>query len=132
MDTVSAKELAERAKKWREHQLKKKKLDKPMVQAAKAPMPPEHIRKIIKDHGDMSSKNFERDKRVYLGALKYIPHALLKLLENMPMPWEQVYHIEDNYVANVITSPVCVGALCECSVSYYGSHYLCSRNTQSL
>jgi hypothetical protein len=27
---------------------------------------------------------------VYLGALKYVPHAVLKLLENMPMPWEQV------------------------------------------
>jgi pre-mRNA-processing factor 8 len=27
---------------------------------------------------------------VYLGALKYIPHAVYKLLENMPCPWEQV------------------------------------------
>ena len=45
-------------------------------------------RKIIKDHGDMSSKRFRQDKRVYLGALKYIPHAIYKLLENMPMPWE--------------------------------------------
>lgn len=25
---------------------------------------------------------------MYLGALKYVPHAVLKLLENMPMPWE--------------------------------------------
>lgn len=62
-------------------------------------MPPEHIRKIIKDHGDMSSKKFRHDKRIYLGALKYVPHSVLKLLENMPMPWEQVrevpvlYHI---------------------------------------
>ncbi len=48
-------------------------------------MPPEHVRKIIKDHGDMSSKKFRHDKRVYLGALKYMPHAVLKLLENMPM-----------------------------------------------
>jgi pre-mRNA-processing factor 8 len=56
-------------------------------------------RKIVKDHGDMSSKRFRQDKRVYLGALKYIPHAIYKLLENMPMPWEQertvkvLYHI---------------------------------------
>ncbi len=62
-------------------------------------MPPEHIRKIVRDHGDMSSRKFRHDKRVYLGALKYIPHAVLKLLENMPMPWEQIrdvsvlYHI---------------------------------------
>jgi pre-mRNA-processing factor 8 len=30
-------------------------------------MPREHLRKIIKDHGDMSSKKFRHDKRVYLG-----------------------------------------------------------------
>jgi pre-mRNA-processing factor 8 len=65
----------------------------------KEDMPPEHLRKIIRDHGDMADRRFRRDKRVYLGALKYMPHALLKLLENMPMPWEQVrdvsvlYHI---------------------------------------
>ena len=47
----------------------------------------------------MSSKRFRQDKRVYLGALKYVPHAIFKLLENMPMPWEQertvkiLYHI---------------------------------------
>ncbi|CAI8609895.1 unnamed protein product [Vicia faba] len=69
------------------------------VETKKEDMPPEHVRKIIRDHGDMSSKNLRRDKRVYLGALKFIPHAVYKLLENMPMPWEQVrdvrvlYHI---------------------------------------
>ena len=47
----------------------------------------------------MSGKKYRHDKRIYLGALKYVPHAVLKLLENMPMPWEQVrevpvlYHI---------------------------------------
>lgn len=30
-------------------------------------MPPEHVRKIIRDHGDMSSRKFRHDKRVYLG-----------------------------------------------------------------
>jgi hypothetical protein len=58
--------------------------------SAKEDMPPEHVRKIIKDHGDMSSRKFRHDKRVYLGALKFVPHAVYKLLENMPMPWEQV------------------------------------------
>ena len=48
------------------------------------------MRKIIRDHGDMTSRKFRHDKRVYLGALKYMPHAVLKLLENMPMPWEQI------------------------------------------
>ena len=40
----------------------------------------------------MSSRKFRHDKRVYLGALKFVPHAVYKLLENMPMPWEQVRH----------------------------------------
>eukprot|EP01082_Thalassiosira_pseudonana_P010912 g9707.t1 g9707 contig4:389980-390699(-) len=62
-------------------------------------LPPEHVRKILADHGDMSSKRYSADKRVYLGALKYVPHAVFKLLENMPMPWENVrtvpvlYHV---------------------------------------
>lgn len=37
----------------------------------------------------MSSRKFRHDKRVYLGALKFVPHAVYKLLENMPMPWQQ-------------------------------------------
>lgn len=39
------------------------------------------------------------DKRVYLGALKYVPHAVYKLLENMPMPWEQVWLVEERGAA---------------------------------
>jgi len=61
------------------------------------PLPLTLHRKIIKDHGDMSSKRFRQDKRVYLGALKYIPHAIYKLLENMPMPWEQVRYVKTLY-----------------------------------
>lgn len=88
---MSASEHAMKAQRWREHQSRQR-ASGPRRQVApeKTPMPPEHVRKIVKDHGDMSSKKFERDKRVYLGALKYVPHALMKLLENMPMPWEQV------------------------------------------
>lgn len=41
----------------------------------------------------MTSKKFRHDKRVYLGALKFVPHAVYKLLENMPMPWQQVKHV---------------------------------------
>jgi len=62
------------------------------VDTQKEMLPPEVLRKIIKDHGDMSTKKFRHDKRVYLGALKYIPHAVYKLLENMPCPWEQVFN----------------------------------------
>lgn len=74
------------------------------VDVQKEDMPPEHLRKIIRDHGDMSEKRFRKDKRVYLGALKYMPHALMKLMENMPMPWEQVRDVHALYhVAGAIT-----------------------------
>jgi hypothetical protein len=107
-----AQELALRAKRWHDSQKaqrgivfvdligalffiemkrqKAKKLGGQNVEIQKAPMPPEHVRKIIKDHGELTHKKFERDRRIYLGALKYVPHAIMKLLENMPMPWEQV------------------------------------------
>ncbi|KAH0879770.1 hypothetical protein HID58_067164, partial [Brassica napus] len=67
------------------------------VETQKEDMPPEHVRKIIKDHGDMSSKKFTHEKRVYLGALKFVPHVVFKLLENMPMPWEQVRDVKVLY-----------------------------------
>ncbi|MES1917280.1 MAG: Pre-mRNA-processing-splicing factor 8A, partial [Cercozoa sp. M6MM] len=56
-------------------------------------MPPEHLRGVIRDHGDMSERKFAGDQRAYLGSLKYVPHAVMKLLENMPMPWEQVRQV---------------------------------------
>ena len=46
---------------------------------------------------DMTSRKYRHDKRVYLGALKYMPHALMKLLENMPMPWEQIRDVDVIY-----------------------------------
>ena len=67
-------------------------------------MPPEHVRKIVRDHGDMSARKFRADRRVYLGALKFVPHAVFKLLENMPMPWEQVRDVRVLYhVTGAIT-----------------------------
>lgn len=98
---LSEEKLQEKARKWQQLQTKRyaEKRKFGFVDAQKEDMPPEHIRKIIRDHGDMSSRKYRHDKRVYLGALKYIPHAVLKLMENMPMPWEQIrdvsvlYHI---------------------------------------
>lgn len=96
---LSPEELNEKARKWKQLQATryadKKKFG--FVEAQKEDMPPEHVRKIIRDHGDMSNKKFRNDKRVYLGALKYIPHAVLKLLENMPMPWEQIREVKVLY-----------------------------------
>lgn len=71
------------------------------TQAQKEDMPPEHVRKVIRDHGDMSSRKYRHDKRVYLGALKFVPHAVYKLLENMPMPWEQVTMPADSFSSTV-------------------------------
>ncbi|KAH7144566.1 NUC071 domain-containing protein [Dactylonectria estremocensis] len=70
------------------------------VQSQKADMPPEHLRKIVKDIGDVSQKKYTNDKRSYLGALKFMPHAVLKLLENMPMPWESAREVKVLYHVN--------------------------------
>ncbi|MEW5307804.1 MAG: hypothetical protein WDW36_010179 [Sanguina aurantia] len=95
----SEEQLEEKARKWQQLNSKrygdKRKFG--YVEAPKEDMPPEHVRKIIKDHGDMTSRKFRHDKRVYLGALKFVPHAVYKLLENMPMPWEQVRHVKVIY-----------------------------------
>jgi pre-mRNA-processing factor 8 len=116
--------LEEKAKRWSRLQTKRYSHRKrfstntstnnntPQIQ--KDALPPEHIRKILFDHGDMStSKRYTSDKRIYLGALKYAPHAVFKLLENMPMPWEVsrqvpvLYHVTGaisfvNHVPKVI------------------------------
>ncbi|XP_071932860.1 pre-mRNA-processing-splicing factor 8A isoform X1 [Coffea arabica] len=92
-------QLEEKARKWMQLNSKrygdKRKFG--FVETQKEDMPPEHVRKIIRDHGDMSSKQYRHDKRVYLGALKFVPHAVYKLLENMPMPWEQVRDVKVLY-----------------------------------
>jgi pre-mRNA-processing factor 8 len=98
---VNTDKLLEKGRKWQKLQTaryaEKRKFG--FVDAQKEDMPPEHLRKVIRDHGDMTSRKYRREKRLYLGALKYMPHAIMKVWENMPMPWEQVrdvsviYHI---------------------------------------
>ncbi|KAJ5722389.1 hypothetical protein N7488_000424 [Penicillium malachiteum] len=70
------------------------------VETQKVDMPPEHLRKIVKDIGDVSQRKFTNEKRSYLGALKFMPHAVLKLLENMPMPWEAAREVKVLYHVN--------------------------------
>ena len=57
------------ARKWQQLQSKRysEKRKFGFVEAQKEDMPPEHVRKIIRDHGDMSSRKYRHDKRVYLG-----------------------------------------------------------------
>lgn len=67
-------------------------------------MPVALLRKIVKDHSDFSSRKFKADKRVYLGALRFVPHAVYKLLENIPQPWEAVRNVKALYhVTGAIT-----------------------------
>lgn len=82
--------LEEKAKRWAKLQKKRysHKNMNTVVSPQKALMPPDFLRKILQDHGDMSSRRYQTEKRLYVGALKYVPHALYKLLENIPMPWE--------------------------------------------
>ena len=56
-------------KKWQQLQTKRysEKRKFGFVEAQKEDMPPEHVRKIIRDHGDMTSRKHRHDKRVYLG-----------------------------------------------------------------
>lgn len=106
LDPEEERRVQEKAKKWQQLNSKRygEKRRFGYVESSKDDMPPEHLRKLIKDHGDMSAKKFRHDKRVYLGALKYIPHAVIKLLENMPMPWEQVRNVKVLYhVTGAIT-----------------------------
>ncbi|KAJ8312022.1 LOW QUALITY PROTEIN: hypothetical protein KUTeg_009395 [Tegillarca granosa] len=95
-DYMSEERLQEKARKWQQLQAKRysEKRKFGFVDAQKDELPPEHVRKIIRDHGDMTNRKFRHDKRVYLGALKYMPHAVLKLMENMPMPWEQIRDVK--------------------------------------
>ncbi|KAK0526747.1 pre-mRNA-splicing factor 8 [Tilletia horrida] len=99
---LSREQIEIKARKWKQLQSRRygdRKGKSGIIDAGKQELPPQVIRKIMKDHGDMSNRKFRAEKRVHLGALKYVPHAMMKLLENMPMPWEQVrevpvlYHI---------------------------------------
>jgi pre-mRNA-processing factor 8 len=83
--------------------------------STKAALPPEYLRKIIRDHGDLSAPKFKDHRRLYIGALRFMPHAILKLLENIPMPWERARFVDVVYhTAGAITiineTPKCIEA----------------------
>lgn len=94
--------FAQKKKEWLRNQRNRfgEKRKVGFVQTQKADMPPEHLRKIVKDIGDVSQKKYTNDKRSYLGALKFMPHAVMKLLENMPMPWESAREVKVLYHVN--------------------------------
>ncbi|GAM85178.1 hypothetical protein ANO11243_031820 [Dothideomycetidae sp. 11243] len=102
LQNVQEAKFAEKKKQWLRTQRQRfgEKRRGGFVETQKADMPPEHLRKIVKDIGDVSQKKFSADKRSYLGALKFMPHAVLKLLENMPMPWESAREVKVLYHVN--------------------------------
>eukprot|EP00762_Andalucia_godoyi_P001187 ANDGO_02083.mRNA.1 Pre-mRNA-processing-splicing factor 8A len=99
-------DLAVRAAAWQKLQ-QQRYSDKSRVGVSrvdKPEMPPEHVRKLVRDHGDMSHRKFRHERKLYLGALKYLPHGILKLFENMPMPWEPFREVKTLYhVTGAIT-----------------------------
>lgn len=68
----------------------------------------------------MSSRKFRNDKRVHLGALKYVPHAVMKLLENIPNPWE-VRALSLSLSLLAASSRTRPGPLCPLGRSFLGS-----------
>ena len=91
--------LEEKARKWRQYNNKKfsEKKKQGFVETQKETLPPEILRKVMKDHTDLSGRKYRTDKRVHIGALKYAPHSIYKLLENTPMPWEQIRNVKVLY-----------------------------------
>ena len=60
---ADAPDLAERARKWQQLNARRygQKRKHGYQEAPKEDMPAEHVRKIVKDHGDMTSKKFRHD-----------------------------------------------------------------------
>ncbi|OHT05186.1 Pre-mRNA-processing-splicing factor 8 [Tritrichomonas foetus] len=99
------KQIRDRVSEWKRLRKRHFQLDKARSSSKTiGEMPPGHIRQIIKAHADMSHPKFAGQKRLYIGALKYLPHAVLKLIENMPMPWEDLRYVRCLYhTAGAIT-----------------------------
>ncbi|VEU19289.1 DEKNAAC100659 [Brettanomyces naardenensis] len=101
--------LQQRKRQWLQLQKKRFESSKThrvssFVHSSHLEMPPQHLRKIMHDQGDLSSRKMSQEKRAILGALKFLPHAILKLLENMPQPWEATKEVHVVYhVAGAIT-----------------------------
>jgi len=53
---------------------------------------PEIIRKIMNNLSDLRKNRTLKDKRVFIASLKYVPHAIFKFLENIPMPWTRIQY----------------------------------------
>lgn len=81
---MSQEALDAKARKWMSMQARRfGNRKKGYVDTGKQSLPPEHLRKIIKDHGDMSNRKFRQDKRVHLGALKVLARRISSLVSSL-------------------------------------------------
>eukprot|EP00477_Mikrocytos_mackini_P002140 GAHX01002346.1.p1 GENE.GAHX01002346.1~~GAHX01002346.1.p1 ORF type:complete len:2012 (-),score=317.38 GAHX01002346.1:41-6076(-) len=82
----------------------------------KSKQSPWAIRKIVKDVEEMEDRKFENLKHSYINALPYLPAALSKCLENIPMPWTTHKIVDISYqnrgaLTFVNESPKCIPAV---------------------
>ena len=78
---LSEKNLEEKSKRWSQFMTKKfaPKRKFGYVESGKEPLPCEVLRKIIKDHGDMSSKKFKQEHKLKMAILFSLLRIILKL-----------------------------------------------------
>lgn len=68
------------------------------VNKHKLELPKEHLRRVFGQNKDINAKKFfNKTKKTQLSALKYLPYGILKLIENMPQPWEAVKKVKVLY-----------------------------------
>lgn len=64
----------------------------------KLELPKEHLRRIFEQNKNINDKKFfNNTKKTQLSALKYLPYGILKLIENMPQPWESAKKVKVLY-----------------------------------
>lgn len=59
----------------------------------KDPVPPEYLRRVLKEQGALKGKKYREERRLLLGGMEYMPLALAKLVETIPMPWEVTRYV---------------------------------------
>ena len=69
-------------------------------------MPPDHLRDLMREQGDLKGSKNKELRNLFLGSMKFMPLALYKFLENIPMPWEATKDVNVTYNVRGILSMV--------------------------
>ena len=117
------------ARKWQQLQSKRysEKRKFGFVEAQKEDMPPEHVRKIIRDHGDMTHRKFRNDKRVYLGwglALSLLLWLHVMVLSSLTSQSPEVHASCNAQAARKHAHAVGADSRCTCPVPHHWSYHL--------